>query len=325
MDRRHFIVGALAAGAGLTGREARAAGYPDKSRTIRLIVPFAAGGGVDVLARLYADALKQKHGLTIVVENRGGASGTIGGQVARQAAPDGYTLLFSASTHTTARLVMREVPYDPLVDFMPIARVGEAPMLLIMAKDRPQTTIAEVVAAAKKDPAQWVFAASSLGSMGYLATVAFIQNAGVNLTITSYRGTAPALTDVEGGHVQLMIDPLLVLLPQARGGAVKALATTTAKRSALAPEIPTAAESGMPNLEYASWYGFWGPKGMPADMVAWLNGAVNEATGELAKTGRLATLGQEPAMASPEDFAKYIAADFQRSETLLKAAGFKPI
>jgi tripartite-type tricarboxylate transporter receptor subunit TctC len=325
MDRRHFIAGTLAAGAALTGREARAAGYPDKNRTIRLIVPFAAGGGVDVLARLYAEALKQKHGVTVVVENRGGASGTIGGQVVRQAAPDGYTLLFSSSTHTTARLVMREVPYDPLVDFSPIARVGEAPMLLIMAKDRPQTTIAEVVAAAKKDPAQWVFAASSLGSMGYLATVAFIQNAGVNLTITSYRGTAPALTDVEGGHVQLMIDPLLVLLPQARAGGVKALATTTAKRSALAPDIPTAAESGMANLDYASWYGIWGPKGLPADMVAWLNGAVNAATGELAKAGRLAQLGQEPATGSSEDFARYIAADFTRSETLLKAAGFKPI
>jgi tripartite-type tricarboxylate transporter receptor subunit TctC len=325
MDRRHFIAGAFAVGAGLTGREAHAADYPDKSRPIRLIVPFAAGGGVDVLARLYADALKQKHGLTIVVENRSGASGTIGGQVVRQAAPDGYTLLFSASTQTTSRLVMREVPYDPLVDFSPIARVGEAPMLLIMAKDRPQKTIAEVVAAAKKDPSQWVFAASSLGSMGYLATVAFIQNAGVNLTITSYRGTAPALTDVAGGHVQLMIDPLLVLLPQARAGAVKALATTTAKRSALAPDIPTAAESGMPNLEYASWYGVWGPKEMPADIVAWLNGAVNEATRELAKAGRLATLGQEPVTESQEAFARYIAADFKRSETLLKKAGFKPL
>jgi len=325
LDRRHFIAGALAAGAGLTGRDAHAAAFPDKSRTVRLIVPFAAGGGVDVLARLYAEAIKQKHGLTIVVENRGGASGTIGGQVVRQAAPDGYTVLFSASTHTTARLVMREVPYDPLVDFSPIARVGEAPMLVIMAKDRPQRTIAEVVAAARKDPAQWVFAASSLGSMGYLATVAFIQNAGVNLTITSYRGTAPALTDVEGGHVQLMIDPLLVLLPQARGGTVKALATTTAKRSPLAPDIPTAAESGMPNLEYASWYGFWGPKGMPAEIVAWLNAAVNDATTELANAGRLAKLGQEPATESPAEFARYIAADFKRSEMLLSKAGFKPL
>jgi len=325
MHRRQFVTATLAAGAGLLARGARAADYPDRSRPIRVIVPFAAGGGVDVLARLYAEALKEKHGLTVVVENRGGASGTIGGQVVHQAAPDGYTLLFSASTHTTARLVMREVPYDPLTDFVPIARVGEAPMLLIMSKDRPQTSIAEVVAAAKKDPAQWVFAASSLGSMGYLATVAFNQNAGLNLTITSYRGTAPALTDVAGGHVQLMIDPLLVLLPQARAGAVKGLATTTAKRSALAPDIPTAAESGMNGLEFASWYGFWGPKDLPVEVVTWLNTAVNAATGDLVKAGRLAKLGDEPVTGTPEDFARYIAADFKRSEALLKAAGFKPM
>jgi tripartite-type tricarboxylate transporter receptor subunit TctC len=325
MHRRHFITAALAAGADLGLRQARAAGYPDKSRTIRLIVPFAAGGGVDVLARLYAEALKEKHGLSMVVENRGGGSGTIGGQVVHQATPDGYTLLFSASTHTTARLVMKDAPYDPLTGFAPIARVGEAPMLLIMAPDRPQKTIAEVVAAAKKDPSQWVFAASSLGSMGYLATVAFIQNAGVNLTITSYRGTAPAMTDVAGSHVQLMIDPLLVLLPQARAGQVKGLATTTAKRSALAPEIPTAAESGMTGLEFASWYGFWGPKELPLEIVGWLNTAVNEATGELTKAGRFAQLGQDPVTGSPADFASYIAADFKRSETLLKAAKFEPM
>jgi tripartite-type tricarboxylate transporter receptor subunit TctC len=325
MHRRHFITSALAAGAGLASRRARADDYPSKSRTIRVIVPFAAGGGVDVLARLYAEALKEKFGLTVVIENRGGASGSIGGQIVHQATPDGYTLLFSASTHTTARLVMREVPYDPLTDFVPIARVGEAPMLLIMTKDRPQTTVAEVVAAAKKDPAQWVFAASSLGSMGYLATVAFNQNAGLNLTITSYRGTAPALTDVAGGHVQLMIDPLLVLLPQARSGQVKGLAITTAKRSPLAPDIPTAAESGMTGLEFASWYGFWGPKGLPAEVVRWLNTAVNDATVDLTKAGRLSKLGMESVTGTPDDFARYIAADFKRSEALLKAADFKPM
>ena len=326
MHRRRFIASALAAtGASLTARSGRADTYPSTSHTIRLVVPFAAGGGVDVLARLYAEALKEKHGLTIVVENRGGGSGTIGGQFVHQAAPDGYTLLFSASTHNVARLVMREVPYDPITDFKPIARVGEAPMLVIMAADRPQQTITEVMAAARKDPNQWVFAASSLGSMGYLATVAFNQNAKLNLTITSYRGTAPALTDVAGGHVQLMIDPLLVLLPMARTGQVKALAITTAKRSALAPDVPTAAESGMKDLEFASWYGFWGPKNLPAEIVTWLNHAINDATAELAKAGRFAKLGQEPITGTPEDFAKYILADFSRSEALLKAANFQPM
>src|SRR5262249_60629178 len=161
-----------------------------------------------------------------------------GREFAPKPAPAGYPLLFSASTHTTARLVMREVPYDPLVDFVPIARAGEAPMLVIMTKDRPQKTIAEVVAAAKKDPGQWVFGASSLGSMGYLATVAFNQNAGLNLTITSYRGTAPALTDVPGGHLQLMIHPLLLLLPPGRTGAGKGPAITTPKRSPPPPPLP---------------------------------------------------------------------------------------
>jgi tripartite-type tricarboxylate transporter receptor subunit TctC len=170
-----------------------------------------------------------------------------------------------------------------------------------------------------------VFAASSLGSMGYLATVAFNQNAGLNLTITSYRGTAPALTDVAGGHVQLMIDPLLVLLPQARSGQVKGLAITTAKRSPLAPDIPTAAESGMKGLEFASWYGFWAPKGVPDEVVSWLNTAVNAATAEIDKAGRFAKLGMQPVAGAPEDFARYIAEDFKRSEALLKAADFKPM
>jgi tripartite-type tricarboxylate transporter receptor subunit TctC len=323
MHRRHFIASALAA-TGLIGT-ARAQAYPAPGRTIRLVVPFAPGGGVDVLARLYAEALKDAHGLTVVVENRGGANGSLGGQMVHQAPTDGYTLLFSASTHTMARLVMRNAPYDPLTEFTPIARVGEAPMLVIESAERPQKTIAEVIADARKAPERWIFAASSLGSMGYLATVAFNQNAGLNLTITSYRGTAPALTDVAGGHVQLMIDPLLVLLPMARSGQVRALAITTPQRSALAPEIPTAAESGMDGLEFVSWYGFWGPKDLPAEIVAWVNTAANAATRDLAKAGRFAELGQAPVTGTPEDFARYIAADFERNAALLKAAKFEPM
>ena len=198
-------------------------------------------------------------------------------------------------------------------------------MLVIMSKERPQKTIGEVIAAAKKEPERWIFGASSLGSMGYLATVAFNQIAGLNLTITAYRGTAPALTDVAGGHVQLMIDPLLVLLPMARSGQVRALAITTAERSALAPEVPTAAESGMKGLEFASWYGFWGPKGLPADIVAWLNKAANEMTRDIAKSGRFAELGQVPVTGTPEDFARYIDADLARNSALLKAANFQPM
>ncbi len=324
LHRRHFLASTLAAGASLAVSGARADAYPVAGRPLKLVVPFAPGGGVDVLARLYAEALKDKFG-TVVVENRGGANGTLGGQIVHQAAPDGYTLLFSASTHTMARQVMRNSPYDPVAEFTPIARVGEAPMIVIVTSERPQKTIAEVVAAAKKEPERWVFGASSVGSMGYLATVAFNQLAGLNLTITAYRGTAPALTDVAGGHVQLMIDPVLALLPMARSGKVRALAITTPQRSALAPDVPTAAESGMKGLEFASWYGFWGPKGLPRDIVAWVNKAANEATRELAKSGRFAELGQEPVTGTSEEFSRYIDADLTRSAALLKAANFQPM
>lgn len=325
MQRRHFLAGALAAGAGLRAEfgRAQAVGYP--SRNIRLMVPFAPGGGVDVLARLYADKLKEMRGVTIVVENRAGGNGTIGGGIVQQSAADGHTLLFSASTHVMARQVMSNVPYDPVTDFTPIARVGEAPLLVVMAPSLPHRTIAEVVAAARTSPDRYTMAVASLGAMGHLATIAFNQLAGLNLTIASYRGTAPALTDVAGGHVQLMIDAMLALLPMARGGQVKALAITTPGRSALAPDIPTAAESGMKGLEFASWYGVWGPPGLPGDVTAWLNTAFNEATRELARSGRFAELGQEPVVETPAEFTRFIAADVARNAQLLKLANFQPL
>jgi tripartite-type tricarboxylate transporter receptor subunit TctC len=325
MRRRQFVAGVLSTAAGLRMDSTRAEAFPNPSRTVRLIVPFAPGGGVDVLGRLYAEKLKERHGLTVVVENRAGANGTIGAASVLQSPADGYTLLISASTHAMARLVMRNVPHDPVADFTPIARVGEAPMILIMCAERPQKNIAEVVADAKARPGSWIFAASSVGSMGFLATLAFNELAGLNLTITTYRGTAPALTDVAGGHVHLMIDPVLALLPLAREGKVKALAITSAHRSKLASDIPTASESGLEGLEFVSWYGVWGPKGLPPGTVWWLNRALNEATVELAKSGRFAELGQEPVSGTPEEFAHYIDNDVTRTIELLKKTNFQPV
>ncbi|MTW17205.1 tripartite tricarboxylate transporter substrate binding protein [Rhodoplanes serenus] len=325
LHRREFLAAALAVGSGLGSAPAFAQsdGYP--KRTIRLIVPFAAGGGVDVFARLLAEKIKEKNGVTIVVENRGGANGAIGGTVVATAEPDGYTLLFSAMTHTMAKQVMKSPPYDPLTDFTPVARVGEAPMLLVMSPKLPFTTITEVVADARKQPDKWVFATAALGAPGHLATVAFNKLAGLNLTIAPYRGTAPGLTDVAAGHVQLMIDPVLALLPMARSGHVKALAVTAAKRAALAPEIPTAAESGMPGLEQATWYGVWGPKNLPAPVVAWLNQACNAAVTDLGTSGRLADLGIEPVTGTPEAFARYIVDDVRKNSELLKSVNFEPV
>jgi tripartite-type tricarboxylate transporter receptor subunit TctC len=324
MLRRDFVASALAAvGSGVVPAWAQSEHYPN--RLIRLVVPFAPGGAVDVFARLLAEKLKEKKNVTVVIENRVGASGTVGGSAVQHSAPDGYTLLFSAATHVMARQVMLNAPYDAATDFTPIARLGTAPMLLVISPNLSPTTITEVLEEARRRPERWTFAASSLGSPGHIATIAFNKLAGLNLLIAPYRGTAPGLADVAAGHVQLMIDPVVVLLPMARGGQIKALAITAAKRSALAPDIPTAAESGMPGLEFASWYGMWGPRDLPNKVVQWLNAAANEATRDLATSGRLADLGIEPVAETPEDFARFIAAEVARNAELLRSANFTPV
>ena len=326
LHRRKFIVSALAtAGAGLDVVTSFAENSAYPSRPVRIIVPFAPGGGVDVLARLLSEKIKGKRGITIVIENHAGANGALGGQLVLKSDPDGYTVLFSAATHVLAKQVMRSAPYDPVTDFVPIARVGEAPMLLVMAPKLTPKSITEVVAAARANPDRWNFAVSSLGAPGHIATVAFNQLAKLNLTVAPYRGTAPALTDVAAGHMQLMIDPVLALLPMARGGNVKAVAITAPKRIALAPDIPVASESGMPGLEFASWYGLWGPKNLPAPIVGWLNAAFNEATQELAASGRLAELGIEPVKETPEEFARFVVKDVKRNSDLLRSAKFEPV
>ena len=324
--RRHAMIATLALlNAAALPREmlAQPAGFPD--RPIRLVVPFAAGGGVDVFARLLADQLKQQKNYTFVVENRAGANGTVGGISVKNAEPNGYTWLFSAGTHVMARFVMKAPPYDPLTDFTPIARAGEAPMMLVMAPDRSPRSVSELIAEARKQPDKWTFSTAALGAPGHLATVAFNHLAGLNLTIVTYRGTAPALTDVAGGHVQLLIDPVIALLPMAQDKKVIGLAVTTAKRSKLAPEYPTAAESGLPGMDHASWYGVWGPKGMAADLVTSLNAVIKDAVAQLDKDGKLAQVGIEAANDTPAQLAEFASGYAKRNADLLKAANFEPM
>jgi tripartite-type tricarboxylate transporter receptor subunit TctC len=296
--------------------------YPD--RPIRVVVPFGPGGGVGVMARLFAEKAQPKLGVPVVVENRAGASGTIGGLSVQQSPADGYTLLFVPLTHVMANLVMSKVPYDPVADFTPVARVGETPMIVVMSSKMPQQTLAEVAAAARAHPADWTVATSGLGSAGHIASIELNNISKANLTITPYRGTALALTDVIGGHVQLLIDSIITLLPPAREGKVKALAITSSKRSTLAPEVPTAVESGMPTLEFTSWFGFFGPKGVPDDVVMKLNATFAQAGRELAQEGRLAAIGIEPVAETPAAFASFVRRQVERTGKLLRDANFKP-
>jgi tripartite-type tricarboxylate transporter receptor subunit TctC len=329
MNRRFAIASLLAsAGAALAPRIARGqSNFPE--RPIRIIVPVAPGGGVDTFARLIAAKISSQRKADFVVENRTGGNSTVGGLDVQRAAPDGYTVLFHASTHNVARLVMRDVPYDPLTGFTPIALAGEAPLIHIIANSRPEKTVANIVAAAIVKPDDWSFATAQLGAPGHLAEVAFnqytgLQNIGLSVPVVVYRGTAPAANDVAGGHVPMMIEAMLALLPLVRGGAVRALAVTGTKRSALAPEIPTMAEFGLPQLDFGAWWAMWGPPRMPAGLVNTLNGWVNEAVTALAADGRLEALGIEAAAKTPAEFAQYLRADLDRSAKLLKAANFVP-
>jgi tripartite-type tricarboxylate transporter receptor subunit TctC len=314
-------VGALTA-LGSTTQTFAQTKFPDGP--LRIIVPFAPGGGVDSAARMLAKQLSTDLRITVVVENRAGASGTIGGKAVQTAAPDGMTLLFSATTHIHAKAVLATAPYDPQTDFVPVARMGEAPLLLVITPNLAPTKLSEVVSAAKAQPDQWTAALPALGAPAHLATLMFAKTANLKLTTATYKGTAPALTDVAGGHAQILLDSIVSIAPMARGGKVKPIAVTASKRSAVMPDVPTAAESGLPGLVYASWYGLWAPKGTPDDRVQALNKAVNHATSELSKAGLLNTVGIEPVFETSDQFRKYIATEIAEGADLLKNAGYKP-
>ncbi len=291
---------------------------------IKLVVPFAAGGGVDQAARLLGRQLQTDLGVPVIVENKAGASGTIGGKAVQISPADGYTLLFSAATHVLAKQVLASPPYDPVNDFAPVARVGEASLLLVIPPNAPQKNLREVLDAARQQPNAWTAAVPALGAPSHLATLLLAKQGNLKLTMTPYRGTAPALADVAGGHVQILLDSIISVQSMAKSGKVKPIATTSVKRSSSTPDVPTAAESGFPEMVYESWYGVWAPKGLSDERVQLLNKAVNKAVSELSRTGALTAIGIEPVTESVDQFRKYIAVNVSRSAELLKEAGFKP-
>jgi tripartite-type tricarboxylate transporter receptor subunit TctC len=323
MKRRDLI----AASAGLLAAPALAQAQslsPWPNRPVRVIVPFTPGGATDGMARVTAQKLQEKLGQPFVVENRPGANGAVGGVAVAQAAPDGYTLLSSASIQILGRLVMRNPGYDPVADLQPVVRMGEGPLLLVVNAARPPTTLAEVVAAARANPREWSFAVSSLGAAGHLATIEFIRQVGVDLTQVPYRGTAPALTDVVAGNVAMMFDPILATLPQVRTGRVKGMAITAPERSAAAPEIPTATEAGMPGLDIQSWWALWGPRGLPAEVTGRIGEVLRTGMFEPDVLARVGTLGITPKAEAGGDFAAFITRDFARSQELMRIANFQP-
>lgn len=293
------------------------------SRPIKIVVPYPPGGPSDFMGRLVAQKLQEELKVTVVVDNRSGASGTIGADYVRQAPADGYTFLCSVGAHILARQFLKSVPYDPVDDFTPIARFGEGPLALIANPAAlPVQTISAALPIIRKAPKDFRIAQSSTGAVP--ATLEFNKMTNLDLQVIPYRGSAPAITDLISGQVQLMIDPVLTALPLVQSGQIKILAVASDRRSSVLPDVPTAAESGLPGFDFSSWNGIWGPKNLPKDIVSKINAVVNRAVKDKAFVERLATMGVEPVESTPEEFDRYIKSNVARTAELLRAANFEP-
>jgi len=302
---------------------ALAAGYPE--RPVRLIVPSTPGGGTDTSTRIITPKLSEILGQQIIVDNRGGASGNIGAEIALRATPDGYTLLATLSSHASNPSVMKSVPYDLERDFAPISRTVTVPNVLLSHPSLPAKTTRELIAFAKARPGQLQFATAGIGTNPHLSMELFLSMAGLKMIVVPYKGVGPALTDVIAGHVPLTTANLLVTLPHIRTGKLRAYGVTSAKRSGAAPEIPTIAEAGLPGYEAVQWFGLLAPAGTPREIVTKLHGAVVQALQDPAVRKRFIDGGADPTpSSSPEEFAAVIRAELKKWAKVVKDAGIKP-
>jgi len=301
---------------------ATAQNYP--SRTVTVVVPFPAGGSVDGVARIVVQKLNETMGQHFIVENRaGGASGIVGANAVAKAAPDGYTLLVSASVHVINPLLYKSVPYDVVRDFTPVTLLAEGPLIVSTTPSVPANNLKDFFALVRKDPQKYTFGATTIGSAGHLAIELLKRDAGLDTLVVAYKGTAPALTDLMSGQIQLLADPMLSSLPLAQGGKIKALGLTSLKRAAAAPDIPTVEESGMKGFAFVSWYGLWGPKNLPADLSNTLQAEVAKVLALPDVKQRLNALGFEPIGSDGEQFATYIREEMAKYEKIINNAKIK--
>lgn len=300
------------------GAEA-ARNYPAK--TIRIIVPFTPGGGNDIMGRFIGMKLTERLGRQTIVDNRPGADGIIGADLAAKSAPDGYTLLI-VSTSYSMNAAIHKLPYDPVKSFTPISQIGTGPNILATTPSLPVSTIKQLISLAKARPGQLHYASSGIGGFNHFSGELFKLATGTDIVHVPYKGGTPSMTDVMAGQVEVLFNALTSALPHVRSGKLKALGVGTTKRSPAVPNVPAIAEA-VPGYESVIWWGILGPAGMPAAIVTKLNSEINAILSDPETTKRLATEAAEAVVASSEAFGKIIADDVEKWTKVAKASGMK--
>lgn len=295
--------------------------YP--SRVVRLIAPFAAGGSTDVLTRITGAMLTERWGQQVVVENRVGASGRIGAEfVAKQSAPDGYTLLIAGAPHAIGASLFKKVGYDLARDLAAISNIAHFPSVIVVHPSLPVKSVQALIALAKSRPGEINFGSPNVGSPNHLAMELFKTMAGVNMVHIPYKGgSGQMMGDLLGGQVQIASIGFPPAVPQIKNGRLRAIAVTSLKRSAVFPDVPTVDESGLRGFEVSSWYGIFAPAATPKQLVAKINADVQAILGSAELRRKLEPLGAEPAPGSPEEFARYVRAEIEKWAKVVKASG----
>jgi tripartite-type tricarboxylate transporter receptor subunit TctC len=318
--RRHALVAALALctafGAGAQGA------YPNKP--IRVIVPFAAGSTTDIIARAIADKMGASMGQTLVIDNRGGASGTIGQQAVATAAPDGYTIMIHSSSHTVSPSTFAKLPFDTVADFAGITPISSLPNALVISPSKNIRTLKELVATAKAKPGTVNFASAGQGSATHLNAEKFKMAANIDATNIPFKGSAEAVTEVLAGRVDYYFSPIAPVIGQIKDGHLLALAVGSPRRAAALPDVPTTAEAGVPGSEFNFWIGMMAPAKTPRDIVNRLHDEVVKALASPEVKERFLKLGADAWTLKPEQFDAYIKEEIASNAKLVKAAGLSP-
>ena len=304
------------------GGRASADDYP--TRAITVIVPYAAGGPTDTLARLIGQAMGKTLGQTILIEDVGGAGGTLGAAKAAQAPPDGYVLLLHNTAQATAVALYRSLPYDPVTDFEPIGQVADVPQTIVARPNFPANDLKGLIAQIKTQQDKLSYGHAGIGSAAHLCGMLLSSTLGVEMTSVAYRGTGPALNDLMAGQIDLLCDQTTNTVPQIRAGKIKAYAVTTKTRVAALPDLPTADEAGLPGFEVFVWHGLYAPKGTPMPIIDKLVGALQTALKDETVIKRLSELGAQPVSperATPDGLRAHLKAEIARWTPIIKAAG----